>query len=298
MIFLGGILIIAVLMISAAAAALIRLSRIITRMETMIEDGITGELEEKSYDETRMSRMESRMYQFINSGELGRNKLQNDRDRIGTLVSDISHQTKTPVTSIRIYSELLLEKQLPAEQQIMLEQIHEQNERLAFLIDNLVKISRLENDIICLKQCRRSLRELYERLKSSVRIPEKKQYFLEDGQEWDTEGCYDLKWTQEALGNIIDNAFKYTSDGGIVRVSIKAYHMFVSITVTDNGIGIAEVEQAAIFGRFYRSQEVKDEKGLGIGLYLAREIAVRQGGFIKVESETGAGSSFSFYISE
>ena len=107
---------------------------------------------------------------------------------------------------------------------------------------------------------------------------------------------FDRKWTQEALANIVDNAIKYTAKGGKVSITSKEYELFARIDVSDTGIGIAEVEQAQIFGRFYRSQDAADEKGAGIGLYLAREILTKEGGYIKVSSRPGEGSCFSIFL--
>ena len=99
---------------------------------------------------------------------------------------------------------------------------------------------------------------------------------------------FDRKWTLEAVGNLIDNAIKYTETGGHIRLTATAYEMFVRIDVTDNGMGIAEAEQAQIFRRFYRSQTVSDEKGVGIGLYLAREIIEKEDGYLRLQSNPGA----------
>lgn len=107
---------------------------------------------------------------------------------------------------------------------------------------------------------------------------------------------YDLKWTMEAVGNIIDNAFKYTPAGGNVTVSVQQYSFFVRIDISDTGIGIAEEEIPKVFTRFYRSFDVADMPGVGIGLYLARYIVEAQKGYIKVFSEKGRGSTFSVFL--
>ena len=107
---------------------------------------------------------------------------------------------------------------------------------------------------------------------------------------------HDSKWTAEALFNLLDNAVKYTPEGGSISVSVVAWELYVEIKVTDTGKGISESNQAAIFRRFYREEEVHDQQGVGIGLYLAREIVTRQGGYIKVISEPGQGSAFSIML--
>ena len=107
---------------------------------------------------------------------------------------------------------------------------------------------------------------------------------------------FDQKWTQEALYNILDNAVKYSPKGSRVEVEGISYEMYFCIAVKDQGIGIREEERAQIFSRFYRSDLVQQEEGIGIGLYLAREIVQREGGYIKVESKEGNGSIFKIFL--
>ena len=108
--------------------------------------------------------------------------------------------------------------------------------------------------------------------------------------------AHDRKWTSEALFNILDNAVKYTPAGGNIQVSVQIWEFYVKINITDSGKGIAESRQGMIFKRFYREEEVHDIEGIGIGLYLAREIVTMQGGYIKVASAVGCGSTFSVFL--
>ena len=108
--------------------------------------------------------------------------------------------------------------------------------------------------------------------------------------------AHDSKWTAEALFNLLDNAVKYTPAGGKITVTVEEWEMYAEIKVADTGKGISESNQAAIFRRFYREEEVHEQPGVGIGLYLAREIVTKQGGYIKVVSELGNGSAFSIML--
>ena len=112
----------------------------------------------------------------------------------------------------------------------------------------------------------------------------------------DLTARFDPKWTAEALYNLVDNAVKYTPAGGSVTLRARSYELFCRIDVTDTGPGIPEVEQARIFQRFYRSPSVSGEEGVGIGLYLSRQIAAGQGGYLKVTSRPGEGSTFSLFL--
>ncbi len=107
---------------------------------------------------------------------------------------------------------------------------------------------------------------------------------------------FDAKWTSEALFNVVDNALKYTPPGGSVTLSAERYELFCRIRVTDSGPGIPEEEQAQIFSRFYRGAAVRDQDGLGLGLYLTRRILIRQGGYLRLSSRPGQGSEFSLYL--
>ena len=109
-------------------------------------------------------------------------------------------------------------------------------------------------------------------------------------------GVFDPKWTAEAVCNLLDNAVKYTPAGGAVTVQACCYELFCRIDVTDTGPGIPEEEQAEVFQRFYRSPANHQAQGVGIGLYLARQIAEGQGGYIKVFSKPGRGAKFSLYL--
>ena len=112
----------------------------------------------------------------------------------------------------------------------------------------------------------------------------------------DAQAVFDPKWTAEAVCNLLDNAVKYTPAGGTVAVEVIPYQMFCRVNVTDSGPGIPEEERARVFQRFYRSPAAYETEGVGIGLYLTRQIAVGQGGYVKASSQPGRGSCFSFYL--
>ena len=112
----------------------------------------------------------------------------------------------------------------------------------------------------------------------------------------DAQAVFDPRWTAEVVCNLLDNAVKYTPAGGTVTVEVIPYQMFCRVNVTDSGPGISEAERAKVFQRFYRSPAAYETEGVGIGLYLARQIAEGQGGYIKVSSQPGRGSCFSLYL--
>lgn len=270
------------------------------KLEKMIDSAIDGNFQEESFDEQRLSRLQNKMYRFISSSYLGRKKTEEDKEKIEELISNISHQTKTPITTIKLYSGLLAECDLEEKERHLVNQIVEQNDRMAFLIENLVKMSRLENGIVAVHPQLQKMELLMDSLEGIYgNITDKKIIFDPDCKEaGKTEAYYDLKWTVEAVSNIIDNAIKYTEEAGVIHISVHPYSSFTAIFIQDNGMGISEEEQAAVFRRFYRSEKVNGIKGIGLGLYLAREIISRQGGYIGLKSSPGKGSLFQVFLSE
>lgn len=274
----------------------IRVSRILKKIDAMIESAVNGVFSESDFTESRLSKLEAKMYRYLAAGRTAKNQIISERNAIKELVSDISHQTKTPLSNILIYTQLLNEADnLDENARDLLTQIENQTDKLNFLIQALVKTSRLENGIVSVIPKENSILQIFNNIDYDT-IAEKRGISLVFDTLPDLKAEFDLKWTAEAVSNIIDNALKYTPRGGSVTVSAKDYEMFVRIDVADTGIGISEADTAKIFNRFYRSAEVSGEKGVGVGLYLAREILSKEGGYIKVSSQLKKGSVFSVFI--
>ena len=230
------------------------------------------------------------------TSEISAERVKNEKEKIKTLISDISHQTKTPIANIQLYSELLDEMELPQSAKEYTFQLHTQTEKLSFPITSLVKLSRLETGIVALHPENGSISQLAEEVAASyMEKAAAKGLKLSVQPAEDCQGVFDRKWTAEALGNIIDNGIKYTNSGSVI-VSVKRYEMFVCIEISDTGIGIQEQEMSQVFTRFYRGKDTQEQEGVGIGLYLAREIILAEGGYIKVNSAKGKGSVFSVFL--
>ena len=273
--------------------------RTVRRLDRMLSTAIDGGFGEESFDESAPSALESRMARFLNGSARSLRGVQRQRESIQRLLSDISHQTKTPLANLRLYSSLLMEEELTPRQREQAQVILQQSEKLSFLIETLVKLSRLETDVLAVTPKSQPLSPLLERAVSQAKAAAERKGIalqLHLQQQAEMKALYDLRWTAEALGNLLDNAVKYTPPGGCIQVSATQYELFCRIDVRDNGIGVAEEEQAQIFGRFYRGRQVREQEGLGIGLYLAREIAQKQGGYLKLSSRPGQGSTFSLYL--
>ena len=293
--------------IIAAAVALIIVSvitivvdrkktdRTLNNIEKMLDEAIKGEFSTEHFDESRMSRLESKLHRFLDSSSISAQNVKSERDNIKELISDISHQTKTPIANLILYSELLGDDEIPEEQKGNAAAIHEQAEKLRFLIDNLVKMSRLENGILSLSPEKSDISSVLNDICSQYRDKAETKGLKLSLSAKETSAIIDRKWTAEAIGNIVDNAIKYTSEGS-VTLKLSDYEMFARVDISDTGMGISEEEQAKIFQRFYRSNNVSDKEGVGIGLYLARQIIAGEGGYIKVSSKVGEGTTFSVFL--
>lgn len=267
------------------------------RLDQMLTDAINGDFQESRFDETELSRLESRWKTYLTISRKSAEQTEKERENLKKLISDISHQTRTPLSNILLYTELLNDRAEGEEEKELSRQILLQAKKLEFLIQSLIKMSRLETDILEVVPRRQPICGLVQQSVQEV-MPKalKKGIRISCHLPENAQALYDLKWTAEALGNILDNAVKYSPAGSQITVEGKEFTLYTCVSVKDQGIGICESEKARIFGRFYRSSRVQQQEGIGIGLYLAREILQKEKGYIKVISQEGSGSCFSLYL--
>ena len=273
-----------------------RTRRSMYRVKRMLEAAMDGTFQESVFDESLYSALESQLAAYLSASEISARRTAQEKEQIKTLVADISHQTKTPIANMLLYAQLLGEnKSLDEEAKNIVLQIEEQTNKLNFLIQSLIKTSRLESGTVSVAPESSRVDELIAKLDFAEAARQKGVSFSV-GEVPPLTAFFDRKWTLEALANIVDNALKYTPAGGSVKVEVMEYEMFVRIDIKDTGIGMTEDETAKIFSRFYRSPVVSGEEGVGIGLYLVREILSREGGYVKVASRLGEGSVFSVFL--
>ncbi len=252
-------------------------------IEKMLNEAIEGNFTVGSFDESRFSRLEAKLEEYLSSASISAQNVKNEKDKLKELISDISHQTKTPIANLVLYGELLEGSELTEEQKSNVKAILTQTEKLRFLIDSLVKLSRLESGIIQLERKKTEVFPILQNVVEQVQERATAKGLSLILKETSATATIDSKWTQEAIFNIADNAVKYTGQGNIT-ISVTDFDMFVRVDISDTGKGIPEEDQPKIFGRFYRGSSTKAEEGVGIGLHLAREIISGQGGYIKVKS--------------
>lgn len=273
-----------------------RVRRTMDALDRMLDEAIDGTFTSSRFDESRLSAVELKMQRYLEASGTSKAQLAEQKARVQGLIADVSHQTKTPIANILLYAELLGDKPLPDDCRDCVQALSAQADKLRFLIESLVKAGRLETGVIAVHPKPDSVSALVEdALREAAPKADAKGITL-SGTFADETACFDRKWTLEALGNLLDNAVKYTPAGGHVTVSVTPYELFCRIDVTDTGIGLTEEESSRVFARFYRAPAAQDAPGVGLGLYLAREIAAANGGYIKVSSHPGAGSTFSLFL--
>lgn len=273
-----------------------RTEKLMKTLHQMLDQAIDGSFTEGRYDETMLSSLESRLNRYLTASVVSARNLQTEKEKIKELLADISHQTKTPISNILLYAQLLEEQDLPEESAGCVSALRGQAEKLSFLIAALVKLSRLETGVFTLQPVPHEISPMLEEAAGQFMAGAEEKEIRLTVTPTSAQAVFDLKWTTEALCNLIDNAVKYTPPGGSIQISARVYELFTRIDVEDDGPGIPEKEQASIFTRFYRSPSVKEQAGLGIGLYLTRQIVTSQGGYVKVSSPPGGGAVFSLFL--
>jgi len=279
-----------------------REKNLMERIQTMLDDAVSGRFQEKHLEESGISVIENSMWRYLCDHEMAVKALEKEREQMQEKISDVSHQAVIPISNIMLYSQLLEEwaegQELEGKQEVLKElaAIGEQAETLDFLIESLVKLSRLEAGIINVTAKKQPLQPVLDAVRNQFQIIAAQKDICFEVADTDETAVFDVKWTIEAVANLVDNAMKYTSCGGSVAVRVSSYASFVRVDVVDTGIGIAEAEQASVFLRFYRSGAVSDRPGVGIGLYLVREVMRAQSGYVKLASKVGEGSTFSLFF--
>lgn len=252
----------------------------------------------RPYEDSLTAKVQGKLLQYFDIMGEGKRQSQRDKETIQSLVSNISHQVKTPIANIRMFTDILKKHSLPEEQrEEFLETMEGQIGKLDFLIQSLIKMSRLETGTFTLHVEEKRLADTIARAMSTVWMKaEEKEIQISADCDGSVTVRYDPKWTAEALGNILDNAVKYTPPGGSISVTVRPWQFYTRVDIADTGMGIPEEHYNDIFQRFYRAQEAAGQEGVGLGLYLANGIIIRQNGYISVKSRMGEGTTFSVYL--
>ncbi len=268
------------------------------KMLNNIDNFINGKYEKDNINkETLDSKIDSKLYKL---SEVIKGKTENSNRtklEVEQMISDITHQVKTPISNIRMYSDTIINNDLSKDKENeFLNIISNQVDKLEFLMNSLTKMSRLETNMIVLNKQSAKIKECINQAKEQVEIlAENKNIEIKIiGEDCILE--YDKKWTLEAICNLLENAIKYTNRDGKIIINLEKLETFLKIDIIDNGIGFDEENINNIFKRFFRERKVKDIEGVGIGLYLVKKIVEAQNGYIKVKSKINEGSKFSIFL--
>ncbi len=252
----------------------------------------------RPYEDSLTAKVQGKLLQYYDIMHEGRLQSRQDKETLQSLVSDISHQVKTPVANMKLYTGILRRPGIPEEKrELFLNTMDAQIGKLDFLMQSLIKMSRLETGTFALNPVLARLNDTIAQAMNTVWAKaEQKNIELSAQCGADIMARHDIKWTAEAMGNILDNAIKYTPEGGRVSVTVCPWQFYTRIDISDTGIGIPKEHYNDVFQRFYRAEEVAAEEGVGLGLYLANGIVTRQKGYISVKSKVGEGTTFSVYL--
>ena len=246
-------------------------------------------------DELLLARIENQLVRIQEVLDGRRKEAEKSRDEIQKLISEIAHQMRTPLTNIESYTGFLRNITETAEQNLegeasgsnekiglqYISALEVSEKKLHFLVDSFVKMARLEQHIIQIHKNEKDLLKTIQNTFGQIQNrAEEKQIRFHITMPKQALCVHDSNWLSEAVFNILDNAVKYSEPGGTVEVSLKQNELYMKLQVRDYGIGIEEGEENQIFRRFYRGRRVTVQEGLGIGLYLAREIMNLHGGFM------------------
>lgn len=266
---------------------------------------ILNKIISKDYDfnleqlnDTRQSKLMHQVQRIINQTKADIEQSNKEKENVKRFISDISHQLKTPLANMTMYIDLLSDEQINEnERHEFIDCIKSQILNIKWLMKSLIKMSQLEVGVIDFEADYNYIKETIALSISSVyaqAVARDMQIIVEDFEN--IKLFHNKRWTSEAITNILENAIKYSYPSSSIKISVSSMTLFTKIQIDDTGIGIDKKEYNNIFKRFYRGKNSSDYEGSGIGLYLAQLIMLKQGGYIKVDSKVGKGSTFSIFL--
>lgn len=278
-----------------------KMDRILDSFQRSSPDGERRDMPaDVDIQETRESRIVSQLRRIVTDARFREKQAVGEKDQIMELLSDLSHQLKTPLANIVMDTELLQDPAIggdEARRREFLLHVKSQADKMQWLMASLLKASRLESGMIRFPVEAAGIKETIARSLGHVYgQAAAKDIALAVEEFQDFNLIHNPKWTAEALANILENAIKYSPRHSSIHVGVTRLDLYTKITIADEGIGISEKEYNLIFKRFYRSGMVEQQEGSGLGLYLAQLIVLQEKGYITVASRVGQGSRFSMFL--
>lgn len=278
---------------------LVKSRRTYRKINQILEALIEGKkIEEVPFNESIFSLLSNQLKTISNKLEFEIGRADLEKEQVKQLISNMSHQLKTPLANVMMYEELLEDSYLSETQRKeFIQKLKAQSEKINWLLESLFKMSKLEQNVMTFDIAGNGIKDTIRRAVSAVYAKaEKKNITICVTEFDDTVLLHNPKWTTEVFVNILENAIKYTPTSGFIDISLERLETYGMIHFKDNGMGIAADEISQIFNRFYRSKQVEDIEGSGIGLYLSKMILEKEKGYMTVKSEVGQGSIFSVFL--
>lgn len=245
------------------------------------------------YRDGALARLSHAVNETAGTVNAGFDKLAREREFLKSLLSDISHQLKTPLAALKMYNEIIAQEELTAPVREFTEKSAAQLERMEWLILGLLKTARVEAGMIEFDMQMNDAAEIARECVQEFSDAARKKGITIRAEGGSAPLCCDSAWLNEAIGNIITNGLEYVSPGGNITVKTEKSLVAVSIRISDTGTGIHPDDLPYIFKRFYRGKHSRGD-GSGIGLSLARSLAHQMGGTLTAESSFGSGAVFTF----
>lgn len=268
-------------------------NRKIKNISSYLDEILNGNyhMDIRDFDEGNISHLKNDIYKVTVKLKEQHDLSIKDKKNLEETLSDISHQLKTPLTSMYVMNDLLENDLDPKVKREILSKNYSQLERIEWLVTSLLKISRLDSGTVVLNEKVVKVKEVINKAVEPLRIPiELKNIMLSIDCDDNISFSVDLNWTVEALVNIIKNAYEHTLENGKIDIKVIENPIYVEVSITDNGCGIKEKDINHIFERFYKGEE--NSESIGIGLNMARKIIDLEHGEIRVKSKVGYGTTF------
>ena len=294
-----------VLLLAAAVFALgcvygwYRNRKMYRTIDRMLDEILDGEpVSQSDIREGEISALAAKAKRIQEKVDSGIIRAEEEKEQVKSLISNMSHQLKTPLAGLMMYREMLEDEGLDvATRRRFLEKMRGQSEKIDWILQSLFKMVNLEQGAVVFEAEALPVRDtILDAVTASLDKADRRRIEIMTEPFEDRILWHNRKWTAEVLVNLLENAVKYTEPGGRITISVRPMEMYTEIAVSDTGRGIRQEELTEIFKRFYRSRDVENIEGSGIGLYLSRLILEHEKGYITAASVPGEGSTFSVFL--
>lgn len=268
-------------------------------IDRMLDEILDGEpVSQSDIREGEISALAAKAKRIQEKVDSGIIRAEEEKEQVKSLISNMSHQLKTPLAGLMMYREMLEDEGLDVEtRRRFLEKMKGQSEKIDWILQSLFKMVNLEQGAVVFEAEALPVRDtILDAVTASLDKADRREIEILTEPFEDCILWHNRKWTAEVLVNLLENAVKYTETGGRITISVRPMEMYTEIAVSDTGRGIRQEELTEIFKRFYRSRDVENIEGSGIGLYLSRLILEHEKGYITAASVPGEGSTFSVFL--